>query len=285
MKITSDWHIHSRNSCDQAAMAIEDLILEAEAKGIKDFGITDHLFTPHNLPDLSKSRAEYDQCNPSPRFHFGVEASSVSRWELDQLAADPHCVPNPAYGIRSGGPSDTVPAIGIAREELAALGAEYVVAGTHFPLYVEIERQTVIRDYHRQNIFLATHQLVDIVAHPWWWHKHWQNDDGTFTGKPWFDDFRHIPQSMHDEFAAALVETDTKAEINLGATLLNPHYPDRFKEQYLEYIADLKAKGVQLCTSSDCHAEHYTVDLEAGAAMLDRIGITEDDLWRLPPRQ
>ena len=284
MKITSDWHIHSRNSCDQAALVVADLVAEAEEKGITDFGLTDHIHTPYNLPDLARSREEYDSTGPSPRFHFGVEVSCVSQWELDRLAADPDCVPNATYGIRSGGPVGTDAAIGISRAELDQYGVEYVVGGTHWPLYVELKREDVIRDYHRQNMFLATHEMVDIVAHPWWWHKHWQDDDGNHTGKPWFDDFGHIPNSMHDEFAAALIETDTKAEINLGAMLLSPHYPEHFKYQYLDYLAELKARGVTFSTASDCHASHYDTDFEAGAAMLATVGITEADFWILPPR-
>jgi len=36
MKIVSGWHIHSRNSCDQAcmAMAVSELVREAKAKAI-----------------------------------------------------------------------------------------------------------------------------------------------------------------------------------------------------------------------------------------------------------
>ena len=77
------------------------------------------------------------------------------------------------------------------------------LAGTHWPMYVPLEREAVIRDYHRQNMFLATHPLVDIVAHPWWWMGHWMDRDGNFPAEPWFDDFDVIPRSMHQEFAAA----------------------------------------------------------------------------------
>ena len=40
-------------------------------------------------------------------------------------------------------------------------------------MYIPYERQAVIRDYHRQNMFLATHPLVNIIAHPWWWSGRW----------------------------------------------------------------------------------------------------------------
>jgi hypothetical protein len=84
-------------------------------------------------------------------------------------------------------------------------------------------------------------------------------------------------------------------EINLQAMLLNPHYPERFKLQYLEYLAELKSQKVKLCIGSDCHSAHYEVDFEAACLMLDRkakpsvsvansIGIKDEDLWRLPPR-
>ena len=282
MKLSSDWHIHSRNSCDSACMAVADLVRDAQKKGIEDFGLTDHLHTPFNLPDVAASRREYDACDPSPRFHFGIEVSSVSRWELDEMAAGRH--ENPTYGVRQGGPAGGEMAIGITAEQLAEHGVEFVVGGTHWPLYVSFERQAIIADYHRQNMFLATHPLVDIVAHPWWWMGHWQADDKSYPAEPWFDDFGHVPAAMHDEFAAAAIESDTKVEVNLCAMLLNRGYPARFKEQYAEYLAGLKATGVRLTIGSDCHSERYDIDFETPARMLEAVGIGEGDLWRLPPR-
>ena len=97
-------------------MAVADLVRDAQEKGIEDFGLTDHLHTPFNLPDVAASRREYDACDPSPRFHFGIEVSSVSRWELDEVAAGRH--ENPTYGVRQGGPAGGEMAIGITAEQL-----------------------------------------------------------------------------------------------------------------------------------------------------------------------
>ena len=47
MKITCDWHIHSRKSCDAACMTVADLVRDADGRGICDFGLTDHLHTPY----------------------------------------------------------------------------------------------------------------------------------------------------------------------------------------------------------------------------------------------
>ncbi len=279
MTITSDWHIHSRNSCDGACMAISDLISAAKNKGIRDYGLTDHIHTPFNLPDLAGSLKEFLTNTPPPNFHFGVEVSCVSQWEVDQVAAGKHS--NPVYGVRSGGPANGPLAIGLNPKDIATYQIEYVVGGTHWPMYVPMERESIIRDFHRQNMFLATHPLVDIVAHPWWWHGHWQDSDGRYTTDPWLDDFGKIPASMHKEFAAAAMEHDAVIEINISAMLLNRSYPERFTQQYLEYLAELKSQGVKLCIGSDCHSAQYEIGFEKAAAMLDAVHIKDEDLWRL----
>ena len=282
MKITSDWHIHSHNSCDSACMKMEDLVREARERGILDYGVTDHLHTRDNLPDMLASRREFLDSAPSPRFHFGIEVSCVSRWELEKLARGEH--EGPTYGLRQGGPPAAEPAIAITSEDIGRLGIEYVIGGTHWPLYVPFEPQAIIRDYHRQNMFLATHPLVDIIAHPWWWMGHWQDDDGRYTTYPWLDDFSRIPASMHDEFAEAALQHKKAVEINLDACLLNEGYPPTFAPQYLDYLAALKERGVTFSLGSDCHHEHYDVDFDTAAEMLASISISDECLWRLPPR-
>ena len=282
MNITSDWHIHSRNSCDSAALAVSDLVREARRAGILDLGLTDHVHTPYNLPDLARSRQEFLASGPVPRFHFGVEVSCVSAWELDEIASGRH--EDPVYGLRTGGPAGCALAIGMTADDVARHQVEYVVGGTHWPMYVPMERQAVIRDYHRQNMFLATHPLVGIVAHPWWWAGHWADAEGDYTAEPWFDDFGAIPRSMHREFAAAIVECGKVVEINLGANLLNGYYPERFIRQYLDYLVELNSRGAPLCIGSDCHGAHYDIDFAKAGRMLQAVGIRDGDLWRLPPR-
>lgn len=262
-------------------MAVSDLVSEAAERGIRDIGLTDHIHTPYNLPDIAKSRDEFLSNDSSPHFHFGVEVSCVSKWEIDEIATNQH--DKPVYGLRSGGQPGCPLAIGITTEDLAKYEIEYVVGGTHWPMYVPIEREAVIRDYHRQNMFLATHPLVDIVAHPWWWMGHWIDNNGNYPSEPWFDDFSVIPISMHNEFAAAAIEHNTAVEINIEANLLNPHYPEGFVSRYLEYLAELESQGVHLSIGSDCHSAHYDIDFRKAGQMLESIGIT-DDLWCLEPR-
>lgn len=263
-------------------MSMADLTGLAEARGICDFGVTDHLHTPYNLPDLAASREAFVAVNPSPRFHFGVEVSCVSQWELEEIAVGKH--DNPVYGLRQGGPAGGALAIGVTERDLRTYGVEYVIGGAHWPMYVPLEREAIIRDYHWQNMFLATHPLVTIVAHPWWWMGHWQGADGTYTAEPWFDRFSAIPSSMHEEFAAAVIEKGKVVEINIGAMLLNPGYPEHFKRAYLEYLGALRSRGVMLAVGSDCHDARYAIDFERAAEMLDSVGIRDEDLWQRPPR-
>jgi len=283
MQITTDWHIHTSDSCDSASLPMAEIPPAAARHGFVAYGVTDHIHTPCNLPDLIASRAAWEACDPPPHFHFGVEVSCVSTWELDQLARG---LAEPAtYGLRSGGPPGAAPAIGLTAEHLADLRVEYVVAGTHWPLYVPLEPEAVTRDYHRQNMFLATHPLVDIVAHPWWWHGHWQSVTGLFDTDPWFDDFGRIPTSMHDEFAAAAMEHGTAVEVNLAAMLLNPLYAEGFRRRYVDYLADLHRRGVTLSLGSDCHTPRYDdICLDEAVAMLEAAGLGQVAWWCLPDR-
>ncbi|MBU4199249.1 MAG: hypothetical protein KKG09_02070 [Verrucomicrobia bacterium] len=287
MNLSSDWHIHSAASCDEACLQIADLVLEAPAQGIQDFGVTDHIHTPCNLPDLAASRRAFLAVRPSPRFHFGVEVSCVSQWELDEIATGRH--ENPVYGLRDGGPAGGALAIGVTADDLQAHGVEYVVGGAHWPMYVPFERKAVIRDYHRQNMFLATHPLVTIIAHPWWWMGHWQNAQGMYLAEPWFDSFKVIPQSMHAEFADAVITHGKVVEINVQAILFNPQYPEHFRLEYMDYLARLHARGVVFSVGSDCHSAHYDIQHEVpfarAADMLATVGIHDHDLWRLPARK
>ncbi len=276
MKIETDWHIHSRNSCDSASMPVSEIVKIVPSKGISKFGITDHLNTRINMPDIEASRKEFLE-NKVSGFHFGIEISCVSIWEIEQIKKGGY--EKAVNGIREGGPAWADMTVDITQEDIEKLGIEYVIGGTHWPLYVPWERESLIKDYHRQNMFLAQHPLVKIVAHPWWFYaKYWGKYVDRF--EPWFNDFSVIPQSMHEEFADAVVRNRKIVEINLHAIILHPSYPEHFKQQYLDYLSFLKGKGVIFSIGSDCH-QSYDLDFEKAARMISYAGITEKDIWEL----
>ncbi|MBN1555731.1 MAG: PHP domain-containing protein, partial [Phycisphaerae bacterium] len=252
MKIRSDWHIHTRNSCDDACLSIEEILAGAKANGLTRLGITDHVHVRLNFPDIEASRREFDGAQTNLSLHFGVEVSCVAQWELDEIASDPVKYKNNLYGVREGGPPNAELAVALTREDIDHFGIEYVVGGAHWPKhFLDPTPENMIRDYHRQNLFLACHPDVDIVAHPWWWMGLWRDEDGVYRTDPWLADFNVIPVSMHDEFAAAAIQHGKAVEINLAGMVMSNCFTDKFKQQYCEYLAGLQARGVAMSIGSD----------------------------------
>jgi len=282
VKLTADWHIHSHNSCDchGRGMTVREIIEGAAAAGVTDFGVADHLHSRYNLPDIAAARVEFVASDPPPRGHFGVEVTCMRQWELDEIASGRY--DEPAWGIGQTGPDGPL-AIDLTEDDVAGHGIEFVIGAVHWARGVPQTRESIIENYLRQYLFLAEHPLVDIIAHPWWWCSGFQNDDGSFSGLPWFDDFDAIPESVRDEFAAALIEHDTAAEINPGV-VITWHYPERWRQRYIEYLAELAERGVRLVTGSDRHLRPYENRFEEMAPLLQKVGINDEAFWRLPPR-
>lgn len=283
MQPRCDWHIHTHHSCDcpkPAEASLAALCAAIEASGITHFGFTDHLHTEFNVPEIEASRAEFDTLPPSPTRWFGVEVSVLRNYDLETNAALE--TPSP-YGYCPGGPAGTL-TIYLPDELRERMRFSYVIAGAHWPLGVPepLDPHAVIRDYHRQYLYAATHPHVDIVAHPWWWMGAWQDADHMYRTYPWFDDFSRIPESMHDEFAAAVVQYGKAVEINAGALLVNYTYPPDFRPRYVEYLAGLKARGVRFSLGTDSHAwfgPAYYPCLADAAPDLATLGLTDDVLW------
>ena len=286
MKITTDWHIHSRHSCEchECGSTVAGIIASAAAHRITAFGLTDHLHSRYNLPDLAAARLEYLAADPPAHFHFGVEVTCMRRWELDEINAGKYDYQEPpVYGIGQDGPKSK-PAIALAEPDAEILGIEYVIGGVHWARGIPPEPKAIIDFFHSQMMYLAAHPLVKIVAHPWWWHDHFMVPEGGYVPGPWREDFSVIPASYHDEFIAALVEHDTAAELNPRWMLARP-FGDRGCEQYLAYFAAMRQAGVKFAVGSDCHGTPYAPKYDAATeGLLDDLGLSEDDLWSLPPR-
>ncbi len=285
MRITCDWHIHTHHSCDcphPEGATLSRLFAEIAADGITHLGISDHLHTAFNVPEVEASRREFDSLPPDQHRWFGVEVSCLRAYDLAKNdAAGAEASP---YGKWPGGPEGPL-AIYLPDALAERMRFDYVIGGAHWPLGVPepLDPEAVIRNYHAQYLFLATHPKIDIVAHPWWWMGAWQDSDHIYRTHPWFDDFRRIPASMHDEFADALRQHGKAVEINAGANLLNPEYPPHFRGQYLDYLAALRAHGVRFSIGTDSHAWFggigYAACLHRIEDDLAQIGITEAELW------
>ncbi|MCK5757878.1 MAG: hypothetical protein KAH14_02205, partial [Clostridiales bacterium] len=247
-------------------MKMSSLVEGATDKRIMRYGITDHIHTPFNYPDIINSKKAYD-ANCTENFYFGVEVSCVSQWELNTIASG--AKGNLTYGIREGGPAGGALAIAIDEEYIAMHDIKYVVGGTHWAMYTENKAQDIINDYHRQNMFLSEHKLVDIIAHPWWYLGPCEDC--------WYTDFNMIPLSMHEEFAKSCIENAKLVEINLSAMLLSDKNTEKFKQEYLEYLVMLKEFGVEFSIGSDCHNEFYDINFQKASDMLETSGFTSYD--------
>ena len=244
MNIRSDWHIHTRHSDGQ--MTMRDLAAHAEQLGLARFGVSDHMNRMENLGGLERSREAYLAVlaeNPAlrGRFFFGVELTVFL---------------SPAGQ----------PAVAADRAFLDAVGVGYVIAGAHGPLCKSNDRDALIEDDHRQNMFLATLPGVNILAHYLWWGTRRKPENP-------FADFSKIPRSMREELAHALKENHCAFELNIEAILLHPELSERFKCDYLEYAAQLQSMGVKLSTGSDCHFSLADIDYEEAARMIAAAGI------------
>ena len=100
---------------------------------------------------------------------------------------------------------------------------------------------------------------------------------------PWLADFSIVPQSMHDEFAAAARENGKIVEAN-ASIVFSDKGGDRWRRQYGEYLALLRETGCTFSTGSDSHGADYTRWPEEFGDHLASLGFTEEDFWQGPSR-
>ena len=165
-----------------------------------------------------------------------------------------------------------------------SLGVRYAVGAAHWrvdvadPSAVDNGLMAQVKEWFRQQMWLIQDERVTILGHPWY-----------HGAGLWYNDFSVIPQSMHEEMAAALVETGTYAELNAG-NLTSQHGTEKYRYQYAEYMRFLFEKGVRITYGSDCHGgtngvypdvrpafEHYI--RAAGFTDGDFYDLAEKDLW------
>ena len=275
MQILFDCHVHTRHSpCGNDAAEVDRLAELVPRAGTPRWGLTDHLFTERNVPDLEAVRADYDALPDRSNVVFSVEASVLRDWDIRRTRMTRNI-----WGWHPGGPKGTLDLF-LPDELVEQLGIRYVIAGAHWPLGTRMNRMDIVRDYHRQNMFLAQHPKVTVIAHPWWWRTKFMTRCVVPVTFRWLEDFSIIPQSMHDEFSAAVREHDKLVEIN-ASNLLTENYSEQWHDQYLEYLVRLKEDGCRFATGSDSHAADYAAP-QPILEILEKAGFTQDDLWAGP---
>ena len=276
--IKSDWHIHSEHSYD-ASTPLEVIAQNAIAQGLKLIGITDHAnFNDAKfMGDLHASVAAVKEAQKKyPFMVLGVELTPIEKPEYDHIAIT---------STREGyvPPIQDEPfAIELAatKEELMALDVRYAIGASHWRVDkprakgLPLDLEACIKEWYRQQMYLASDERVTILGHPW------------YMGKGiWYEDFSVIPHSMNMDIAAALKENGKYVECN-SHFFHSSLATEKFRHQYAEFLRELFEMGIPVTYGSDSHngyadrrieAEPYLAS--AGFADGDISELSEDVLW------
>ena len=278
MLINSDWHIHSEYSYD-ASNTLESIAEAAEAQGLSFVGITDHLnFNDEKfIGDIRRSAAAVQAAQKSyPCLVLGVELTPIGRPEFEYIAA---------CGKRDGytPPSQTEPyelELGMTKSQLASLGVRYAIGAAHWRLDAHSTRaqqpelDACIKEWYRQQMWLACDERVTILGHPW------------YNGKGlWYEDFSVIPRSMNEDIAAAIKQNGKHVECN-SHFFVSPKTSEKFRRQYSEFLRELFEMNIPITYGSDSHNAYSdrrdTVERylrSAGFEDGDICTLTDKDLW------
>ena len=274
--IHSDWHIHSSASYD-ATLPLETLIANAKEQGLRGFGITDHLnFNNESFwANIRQSAADYNRLKGEfPGMRLGVELTPIAKPLLDHLAKGgtrENWIPpvqDEPYAVELPG----------TKEELMALGVQYAIGASHWHVdgaeqHPKVTTEAHIREWHRQQMYMACDERVTILGHPW------------SCNLSWYGDFSIIPVSMHDELAAALLENGKYAECNCSM-FTGYDTSEYFRNQYAEYMRYLFEKGIPITIGTDCHGSRKNNDYPDRRAIyetyLAKVGFKDGDFTDLP---
>ena len=273
--IHSDWHIHSEYSYD-AKLTLDTIAANAAEQGLRLYGITDHLnFNDESFTaDLRASAKGVTEAQKRyPNMILGIELTPIEKPEFDYIAKT---------GTREGyiPPIQSAPyAIELAatKEELMALGVRYAVGASHWRVDVpngkldESDLNACIKEWYRQQMYLACDERVTILGHPWY-----------IASALWYEDFSVIPHSMNADIAAALKENGKCVECN-SHFFCRGKTSEKFKNQYAEFLRELFEMGIPVTYGSDAHLNYEdlrpTVEKHLAAA-----GFKDGDISDLPEK-
>lgn len=275
--IHSDWHIHSEYSYD-STLTIEAIVEAARGLGVGRVGITDHanLNDEKFKGDARRSAAAVREAQKKyPFIVAGVELSPYEKPKYDYIEK---------HGTLDGYVQPVCSEIyelemALTKEEMLSYGIRYAVGAAHVrtDCAKEIRDTSVeaeIRDWYRQQMWLACDERVTILGHPWYSYK-----------ELWYDDFSVIPHSMNLDIGAALKENGKYVECNVDF-FTRDNTSEKFRNQYAEFLRELFEMGIPVTYGSDSH-KRYNLTLPMAEKYLRAAGfgegdfseISECDLW------
>ena len=276
--IHSDWHIHSEYSYD-ASTPLETIAENALSQGLRFVGITDHAnFNDKKfMGDLYASvNAVRETQKKYPFFVLGVELTPIEKPEFDYISRTKE---RDGYIPPIQGEPFAIE-LAATKEELKALGVRYAIGASHWRVdkpgakSLTPDLDACIKEWYRQQMWLACDERVTILGHPW------------YHGKGiWYEDFSIIPRSMNMDIAAALKENGKCVECN-SHFFWSSLATEKFRYQYAEYLRELFEMGIPVTYGSDDHCGYADVrsDVEkylvaAGFSDGDISELSEEFLW------
>lgn len=278
MIIRSDWHMHSAASYD-SSMPLEKVAEAAELYGFVKMGITDHVnFNDRKfLGDLKLSAETVTEFRKThPDIILGAELTPIEKPEFDYIKA---------HGVRDGyvAPIQSKPfdmELAATKEEMMALGVRYAIGASHWRVDLPGGRSLTpdlyedMKEWHRQQIWLACDERVTILGHPWY-----------HGNSLWYEDFTLIPRSMNEELAAALKENGKMVECN-SHFFNTASATEKFRRQYAEFLRELFEMGIPVTYGSDAHSVYRPSHIKteeclaaAGFKEGDLSELSEKDFW------
>ena len=125
----------------------------------------------------------------------------------------------------------------------------------HWLLYCDSDRDSVIKEQHRQYMYCITNPHTTILAHYLWWNP--MDSDRWPDIKNPCEHFMVISETMRSEIVSALKENNVAFEINCGFAT-GEKYPQTFKDEYFGWISDIQKKGVVLAIGGDTHGKNLS---------------------------
>lgn len=251
-----DFHIHTHHlKCANDTMQVPDILARCAALGLETIAITDHLNAPQFLPKHLLIKEELAAAESDLEIYFGVEVNVIDS--------------------QTG-------AVSIDQAQFDEAGFEVVIGGVHSSYHQEPQPRSIIDLQQKLMLAVVANPLVDVLVHPWWFGRREFEPGGPME---WFTSMDAIPEGYARELGEAAVAHNTAIEANWAAIWANSTYPDRFKEQYTEYIVTIADTGAKISIGSDAHDISKLDGVHPAADLLASRGITGDRLWRPAPRE
>ena len=244
-----DYHIHTKHlGCANATMEVSAIVRECERLGVTSLGITDHLNTLDKLNLHLLIREDIEALDTEIEVYFGVELNFTGVDENFAFSAE-------------------------VKEQY---GFQFAIGGIHNTYLDVYDLKSIVDVQHRYHLRTCHDPLVDVLVHPYWFHKSEFDDKGW----PWFQSMHDVPECYARELGQVARETGTAIEINAEANLENPDYTDRYAEEYIAYLSIIAEEGACFALGSDAHDIQRLGAVKTAWQVAKQLHLTADRIWQ-----